>query len=152
MDWFLYDRNLRHERVKPTWFFFKFEKQEGNDKFLKSTLTISDKCWNSVNLSCKTYTRGVFRTQSNIYSKAFLWFLQRSSTTDVRVGSKYASAHIYMQVSPIEIMCIWNIFALKYTFFDKRKMELSELKEISFNSIFLYLESIFYISLFVFPL
>ena len=98
------------------------------------------------------YTRGVFRTQSNIYNKALLWFLQRSSTTDVQVGSKYASAYIYIQVSPIEIICILNIFALKYTFFDKRKTKLSELKEISFNSIFLYLDSIFYISLFVFPL
>ena len=28
-----------------------FEKQEGNDKFLKSILTISDKYWHSVNLS-----------------------------------------------------------------------------------------------------
>ena len=42
MEWFLYDRDLRHERVKPTCF-YQFEKQEGNDKILKSTLTMSDK-------------------------------------------------------------------------------------------------------------
>ena len=41
MDWFLYDRDLRHERVKPTCF-YQSEKREGNDKVLKSTLTISD--------------------------------------------------------------------------------------------------------------
>ena len=52
--------------------FYWFEKQEGNDKFLKSTLTISDKYWHSVNIFyCKNYARGVFRTQPNIYNKAF---------------------------------------------------------------------------------
>ena len=50
----------------------------------------------------------------------FLWFLQRrrSSTIDVRLISKYASA--YILVSPIEIICILNIFAVKYIFSDKR--------------------------------
>ena len=42
MDWCLYDRELRYERVKRTCF-YQFEKQEGNGKFLKLTLTISDK-------------------------------------------------------------------------------------------------------------
>ena len=50
----------------------------------------------------------------------FLWFLQRrrSSTIDVRLISEYASA--YILVSPIEIICILNIFAVKYIFSDKR--------------------------------
>ena len=50
----------------------------------------------------------------------FLWFLQRrrSSTIDVRLISKYASA--YILVSPIEIIWILNFFAVKYIFSDKR--------------------------------
>ena len=53
-------------------FFYSFEKQ-GNDKFLKSTFTISDKYWHSVNFFyCKTYARGMFKPQSNIYNKDFL--------------------------------------------------------------------------------
>ena len=50
----------------------------------------------------------------------FLWFLQRrrSSTIDVRLISKYASA--YILVSPIEIIWLLNIFAVKYIFSDKR--------------------------------
>ena len=115
--------------------FYYFEKQEGNDKFLTSTLTTSDKYWHSVNLFyCKTYARNVFRTQSNIYNKAFLWFLQSSSTIDVLLGCKYVSAYIYIQVSPIEITCILNIFAVKYIFSEKEewnKVAVSELKEIS---------------------
>ena len=39
MDWFLYDRDLCHERVKPT----LIREKEDNHKFLKSTLTISEK-------------------------------------------------------------------------------------------------------------
>ena len=68
---------------------------------------------------CKTYTRDVFRTQSIIYNKAFVWYLQRSSIIDVCLGSKYASAYIYIwvvQVSYIEIICILNIFVVKYIF------------------------------------
>ena len=42
MDWFLHDRDLRHELVKPTCFLL-IRETEGNDKFFKSTLTISDK-------------------------------------------------------------------------------------------------------------
>ena len=37
---------------------------------------------------------------------------------DVRVGSKYAS--VYIQVSPIENICILDIFTVKYIFSDKR--------------------------------
>ena len=66
----------------------------------------------------KTYTKGVFRTQLSIYNKAFLWFLQKSSTIDVRLGSKYAS--VYIRASPKEVICILNIFAVKYIFSDKR--------------------------------
>ena len=62
----------------------------------------------SINLFyCKTYTRDVFRTQSSIYIKAFLWFLQRCSIIDVRLGSKYATG--YIQACLIEIICILNI-------------------------------------------
>ena len=42
MGRFLYDRDLRHERVKPTCFLL-IREREGNDKCFKSTLTISDK-------------------------------------------------------------------------------------------------------------
>ena len=42
MDCFQYDRDLRHERVKPR-FFFSVRETRRNEKFLKSTLTISDK-------------------------------------------------------------------------------------------------------------
>ena len=130
-DWFLYDRQLRHERVKPTSFYW-FEKQEVDDKFLKMTLTISDKCWHSANLfHFKTYTRGLFRTQSNIDNKAFLWFLERSSSIDVRMSSKCSSAYIYLQLSPIEIICILNIFAVKYIFSDKRRTKYSSSKWIT---------------------
>ena len=50
------------------------------------------------------------------------------------MGSKYASAYIYVQVSPTEIVCILNIFAVKYIFSEKEelhKVAVSELKEIS---------------------
>ena len=99
-------------------------KQEGNGKMLKSSLTISDKHLHSVNLFyCKTYSRGVLRTQSNIYNKAFLWFLQRSSTIEVWLGSKYACAYICIQLRSIEIISILHIFAVKYTFSDKRRIK-----------------------------
>ena len=75
--------------------FYQFERQEGDYKFLKSTLTVSDKYRHSANVFyCKTYTRGVFRTQPNICNKAFLWFSEGSSTIDIQLGSKYASAYI----------------------------------------------------------
>ena len=66
-----------------------------------------------INNDCKAYTRDVFRTQSSIYNKAFCDFHK-----EVRLGSKYASP--YIQVSPIEIMCILIIFSVKYIFSDKR--------------------------------
>ena len=99
---------------------------------LKLTLIISDKCWHSVNLlHFKTYTRGLFRTQSNIDNKAFLWFLERSSSIDVRISSKCPFAYIYIQLSPIEIICILNIFAVKYIFSDKRRTKQSSSKWIT---------------------
>ena len=53
--------------------FYQFEKQEGNGKILKLTLVKSDKYSPAVSLFyCKTYARGVIRTQSIIYNKAFL--------------------------------------------------------------------------------
>ena len=69
----------------------------------------------------------MFRTQLNIYNKAFLWFSQRRPIVDVLLGSKYASAYIYIQVSPIEIilhiiLSILNIFAVKY--FWQKKSEI----------------------------
>ena len=89
---------------------------------LKLTLIIADKCWHSVSLfHIKAYTRGLFRTQSNFDNKAFLWFLERSSSIDVRISSKCPFAYIYIQLSPIEIICILNIFAIKYIFSDKRR-------------------------------
>ena len=42
---------------------------------------------------------------------------------DVRLGSKYGAAYIYIQFSPIEIICVLNIFDVKYTFSDKRRMK-----------------------------
>ena len=48
-------------------------------------------------------------------------FCKEAPPKDVRLGSKYASVYIYMQVSPIEIICILNVFAVKYSFSDKRR-------------------------------
>ena len=102
-------------------FLYQFEKQEGNDKLLKSALTISDKNWYSIKpCHYKTYTRGVFRTQFNISNKTISQFLQRCCAIDVRLGSKYTEAYIYIQVSPIEIICILNIFAVKHTLLQKK--------------------------------
>ena len=104
--------------------FLLIRETEGNDKFSKSTLIILDKYSHSVNLFyCKTYTRSVFRPQSSICKKVSRDFLQRSSTMDVRLGPKYASAYIYEKLSPIEIICVLNIFAVKYTFSDKTRMK-----------------------------
>ena len=98
-------------------------------------MTISDKYWHSVKLFyCKTYARGVFRTQSNIILKLSCNFCKKSSTIDVRMGSKYTSAYVYIQVSPIEIIWILNIYAVEYIFLTKEewnKVAVSELKEIS---------------------
>ena len=50
---------------------------------------ILDKYWYSINFfHSRTYSRGVFRTQSNIYNKAFLWFSQRCSIVYVLLGFK----------------------------------------------------------------
>ena len=115
-----------------------------NDKFftVQSWLSIFYKYWHSINLSySRTYTRGVFRTQLNIYNKAFLWFSQRCPIVDVLLGSKYASAYIYIRVSPIEIILhiilnILNIFGVKYLFLTKEewnKVAISELKLLSLH-------------------
>ena len=39
--------------------------------------------------------------------------MQRNSTIDVQLDSKYTSAYIYIQLSPIEIICILNIFVVR---------------------------------------
>ena len=44
-------------------------------------------------------------------------FCKEASPKDVRLGSKYASVYIYMRVSPIEIICILNVFACEIQFF-----------------------------------
>ena len=118
-----------------------------NDKKVKDKcftgqgwLSIFCKYWHSINLSySRTYTRGVFRTQLNIYNKAFLWFSQRCPIVDVLLGSKYASAYIYIRASPIEIilhiiLSMLNIFPVKYLFLTKEewnKVAISELKLLS---------------------
>ena len=100
------------------------------------------KYWHSINLSCsRTYTRGVFRTQLNIYNKTLLWFSQRCLIVDVLLGSKYASAYIYIRFSPMEfilhiILSIMNISAIKYLFLTKEewnKVAISELKLLSLH-------------------
>ena len=58
-------------------------------------------------------------------------FLERSSSIDVRMSSKCSSAYIYLQLSPIEIICILNIFAVKYIFSDKRRTKYSSSKWIT---------------------
>ena len=83
---------------------------------------MSDKYWHSANLFyCKTYTKGAFRTQSNIYKKALLGFLQRRSTRDIRLSSKYASAYIYIQVSPHRNYILIEYFRYKILFFLAKK-------------------------------
>ena len=115
-----------------------------NDKFFtgQSWLSIFYKYWHSINLSySRTYTRGVFRTQLNIYNKAFLRFSQRCPIVDVLLDSKYASAYIYIRVSIIEIilhiiLSILNIFAVKYLFLAKEKwnkIAISKLKLLSLH-------------------
>ena len=47
---------------------------------------------------------------------------QRGSTADVPLGSKYASAYTYIQVSPIEIMHN-EFFRCKISFSYKRRMK-----------------------------
>ena len=58
----------------------------------------------------------------------------RCSTGEAGLGSKYASAYIYIQVSTIEIISIFNVFAANTLFLAKEEwnnVAVSELKEIS---------------------
>ena len=98
--------------------------------------------WHSINLSySKTYTRGIFRTQLNVYNKAFLWFSQRWLIVDVLLASKYASAYIYIRASPTEIilhiiLSILNIFSVKYRFLtmeEWNKVAIRKLKLLSLH-------------------
>ena len=125
-------------------FFINSSDKKINDKFFtgQSWLSIFYKYWHSINLSySRTYTRGVFRTQLNIYNKAFLWFSQRCPIVDVLLGSKYSSAYIYIWVDPIEIilhiiLTLLNIFAAKYLFLTKEEwneVAISELKLLSLH-------------------
>ena len=66
----------------------------------------------------------------------FLWYGGRSCTLDILTGSKCASTYIYIQVKPIEIIYILEIFAVKHFFYKRLKEEwnevaISELKDIS---------------------
>ena len=135
-------------------FFINSSDKKINNKFFtgQSWLSIFYKYWHSINLFySRTYTRGVFRTQLNIYNKAFLWFSQRCPIVYVLLGSKYASVCIYIRVSPTEIilhiiLSILNIFAVKYLFLIKEDWNLSSKKWIK------ALKSIFHISLIIFTL
>ena len=96
--------------VKPTCFLKKI-----NGKFFNDYGKVDVDYIRKILTFCKSYSRGVFRSHSNIYSKAFLWFFsQRISTANVLMGSKYASAYTYIQVSSMEIICIMNIFAISF--------------------------------------
>ena len=55
------------------------------------------------------------------FNKFLLLKLPNFTTNFVRLVSKYASAYIYIQVSPIEIVCILNIFAVNYIFLTKEE-------------------------------
>ena len=123
-------------------FFINLSNQKINDKFFtgQSWLSISYRYWHSINLSySKTYARGVFRPQLNIYNKAFSWFSHRWPIVDVLLGSKYASAYIYTRASPIEIilhiiLSILIVFAVRYRFLimqEWNKLAISELKLLS---------------------
>ena len=69
----IYDRDLRHERVKPICFLLIQETRRQWQIFEVVFVIISDKSGQSVNpFHCKTYARVVFRAQWNIYNKAFL--------------------------------------------------------------------------------
>ena len=59
-------------------------------------------------LYCKTYKRGVFRTQLSICNKDFLVFLQGRSTICVWLCSKYASEYIYRR-SVLQKVYVWFI-------------------------------------------
>ena len=54
------------------------------------------------------------------------------------MGSIYASAYIYMQLSPVKIICILNIFAVKYTFSDKKGIKYSSSERIKENFLIFY--------------
>ena len=72
----------------------------------------------------KIINQNIYLLNMNLFSYLCIYlFIKRSSTVDFRLGSKYASAYIYIQVLPREIICILNIFAVKYTFSDKRRMK-----------------------------
>ena len=67
-------------------------------------------------------------------------FSQRSSTADVLLGSKYASAYIYKQVGPIEIICIimnilMNIFAVTYLFLTNEEWNKVAMSDLKFQSL-----------------
>ena len=131
------------------WLYFYHQKlyssdKKINDKFFigQSWLSVFYKNWHSINLSySRTYTRDVFKTQFNVYNKAFLWFLQRFHIVDVLLGSKYPSVYIYVRLNPIEnilhiTLSILNIFAVKYIFLTKEewnKVAISELKLLSLH-------------------
>ena len=120
--------NKLHLLRKSNMFIITSKIKKINDLFLtliRLTLMMLEKYWHSLNLFfCKTYTSGVFWTQSNICNKTFLWFSQRSFTVDLLLGYGYAPAYIYILVSPTEIICILNIFSIKYIFFLQKKNKL----------------------------
>ena len=76
------------KETRNQWQIFDFEKVHFH---------FNNKNWYSVNLfCCETYIRGVFRTQSDVYNKACLYFSQRSSTEDVLwvLNTPYIHIHI----------------------------------------------------------
>ena len=96
--------------------------------------------WHSLNLFySKTYIRTVYRTQSNIYSKVFLWFSQICPNLDVLLGSKYLPSYIYIQVRPVKIilhiiLSILNIFVVKYLSITKEKLNKVAINKLTENS------------------
>ena len=49
--------------------------------------------------------------------------------------SKYTSAYTYKQVRPIEIICIMNIFSVKYLFLTKEEWHKAAISELKFLSL-----------------
>ena len=104
------------------WLYFYHQKlyssdKKINDKFFigQSWLSVFYKNWHSINLSySRTYTRGVFKTQFNVYNKAFLWFLQRFHIVDVLLGSKYPSVYIYCTAQPHRKYIAYNFKYIEY--------------------------------------
>ena len=96
--------------IKTNMLFINSKNKKINDKFLKLTLTILNKYWHSVTFFAVKFTPETYLEPSQTSTiNLFLWFSRSSSTIDVRLGSKYASPYIYLQVSPIEIIYILNI-------------------------------------------